>query len=120
MAGKSLGLSFAGFWAAAPGGVCHWDRVCSQAGSEGTGCIWQCPSKRALVSFSERILASAWPLDTVPKAVLSWHSCGYGAAYAIGASGTLGRGPMTGSSDLGEGTGDSGGSWVRGGGCMWQ
>lgn len=72
------------------------------------------------MSFSERILASAWPLDTVPKAVLSWHSCGYAAAYAIGASGTLGRGPMTGSSDLGEGTGDSGGSWVRGGGCMWQ
>lgn len=45
----------------------------------------QCPSLRG-----------SWPqpgLRTVPKAVLSWHTCGYAAAYGIGASGSWAEGP---------------------------
>lgn len=104
-------LSLAGFWTAAPGSVCHWDRVCSQAGSGGTGYTWQCPSKRAPVSLSERILASAWGQDTVPEAALSWHTHSCAAAYGMAASGTSGRGPLTGSSGLGEGSREDTGQW---------
>lgn len=117
-------LSFPGFWIAAPGGMCHWVRMCSQAGGGGTGCIWQRPSERAPGSLSERILASAWGLGTVPKAVLSWHTPGSPAACGVGASRTSGRRSVTGASGLEEGlredTGDSGATWVRGGGWMWQ
>lgn len=72
--------------------------------------------------LSERILASAWGLDTVPKAVLSWYIPGSAAACEVGASGTLGRGPMTGSGGLGEDlrrTWDSGGHGSEVGGCVW-
>lgn len=41
-------------------------------------------------------------LDAVPKAVLSWYIPSSAAACGVGASGTLGRGPMTGSSGPGE------------------
>lgn len=81
------------------------------------------------MSLSERILASAWGLETVPKTVLSWHSSSSTAAHGVGTSGTSGRGPMTGANGLEEGLREDPGSlrrtqgtvgrlWVRGGGCM--
>ena len=81
-------------WAFPPGrflGCCSWGVYAagtgcgSQAGRGGAGCFWQCPSERPPGSLSERILASAWGLDTVLGGVLSWRTpcsttaCGAGA-----------------------------------------
>lgn len=56
------------------GGACRWDRMWQPAWKGGDWCFWQCPSERPPGSLSERILASAWGLDTVLRAVLSWRT----------------------------------------------